>query len=135
MREQLTRDKQEPFDESAALSELAELNSLLQNKCPNLEIRIGSISKMKGKLSTYPSRSKHQFLVCLFYEENCISSIQIIENEGIEIRSYTDADYNGKKYNTLLRIVVAIIGNKIKINGKYIHTLYSSATNPISAHL
>ena len=34
-----------------------------------------------------------------------------------------------------MRIVVAIIGNKIKINGKYIHTLYSSATNPISAHL
>ena len=43
--------------------------------------------------------------------------------------------YNGKKYNTLLRFVLIIISNKIKVNGEYINKLYSSATNPISAHL
>ena len=123
------------FDISETLHELDYLNSLLQKKCHNLDIRIGMMTEMTGQLKTYSPKLKNSLLICLYYNNDCISSIQLVINDGIEIRSFTDKIYNGKKYNTLLRFVLIIISNKIKVNGEYINKLYSSATNPISAHL
>jgi hypothetical protein len=123
------------FDISEAIDLLNNLNRSLQEKCVNLEIRIGMITEMTGQLHVYSPKSKKSLVICLYYNNDCISSIQLVINNGIEIRSFTDEMYSGKKYNTLLRCVLLILANKIKFNGEPINMLYSSATNPISAHL
>jgi len=123
------------FDISETFGVLNYLNSLLQQKCNDLEFRIGMITEMTGKLHVYSPKIKRSLLLCLYYNNDCISSIQLVMRDGIEIRSFTDEIYNGKKYNTLLRCVLLIIANKIKVNGEPINQLYSSASNPISAHL
>ncbi len=124
------------FDISDAIDLLNNLNMSLQEKCVNLEIRIGMMTEMTGQLHVYSPKSKKSLVVCLYYNNDCISSIQLVINDdGIEIRSFTDEMYSGKKYNTLLRCVLLILANKIKLNGEPINMLYSSATNPISAHL
>jgi len=124
------------FDSSEAFEILPDLNNLLQKKCPNLEIRIGMMTEMPGKINVYSPRLKNSILICLYYENECIASIQLFKNdENIELRSFTNETFSGKKYNTLLRFVLVIIGNKIKVNGQYITNLHSSALNPVSAHL
>ena len=124
------------FDPSETHEMLSDLNNLLQKKCSNLEIRIGMMTEMPGKINVYSPKLKNSILVCLYYNNDCIASIQLFKNdENIELRSFTNEMFSGKKYNTLLRFVLILISNKIKVNGQNITVLHSSALNPISAHL
>ena len=69
----------------------------------------------------------------------------ILENISVEINSYNEPQYDGKKYNKLLRAIIFIIIYKLKnylkvLNNhghKYtnIKYMYSFAINPISAWL
>lgn len=122
------------FDISDINGIVTVLNDLLQQKCPNLEIRVGMLTDMVGKVNVYSPKNKDTLLICLYYNNDCIASIQLVKNSGyVEIRSFTNEMYSNKKYNTLLRYILVIISNKIKINEIEINKLHSSATNPISA--
>ena len=71
--------------------------------------------------------------MCLYSGNNCVSSIQIIPKKAsktVEIRSRTDKNYEGKKYNKLLRSVVIILSSLLNI-----HEIHSAAENIISALL
>ena len=126
------------FNISSKTTELLDnLNALLKNKCSDLEIRVGMMTEMTGEIHAYSRRLKNSILICLYYNNNCISSIQLMpdDEDGIELRSFTDKTYEGNKYNTLLRNILIVIGNTIIFKGKPITKVMSYATNPISAHL
>ena len=115
---------------------LNNLNNLLQKKCSNLEIRIGMMNEMPGEIYAYSKKLKNSMLICLYYDDNCISSIQLIQEDGaFELRSFTNKIYEGNKYNTLLRNVLMVIGNTITFKGNTITKVMSYATNPISSYL
>ena len=116
---------------------LYNLNNLLKNKCSNLEIRVGMMTEMTGEIYAYSRRLKNSILICLYYNNDCISSIQLNQDEdgGVEIRSFTNKTFEGNKYNTLLRNVLIVIGNTIMFKGNPITKVMSYAVNPISAQL
>jgi hypothetical protein len=122
------------FNLSNTSETLSEINDLLKQKCPNLEIRLGIMKNMEGEINAY-SKQKNSLLICLYYNNNCISSIQLspLENEEIELRSFTNTNYENKKYNTLLMYFLIFIGNKILFKGKPITKVFSYAINPFTA--
>lgn len=72
-------------------------------------------------------------ILCLYYNNICVSSITCTCNEeSISISSKTNILYTGKKYNILLRTILILIVNLIKINNKKCNKLKSYAINPIS---
>ena len=126
------------FNTSSKTTEmLNDLNALLRKKCNNLELRVGMMTEMTGEIYAYSRKLKNSILICLYYNNDCISSIQLMQDDdgNIELRSFTDRTYEGNKYNTLLRNILIVIGNTIMFKDKPIIKVMSYATNPISAHL
>ena len=81
--------------------------------------------------------NNYNLILCLYYNENCISSIILIykDEDTIGIDSNTYNNYQGNKYNTLLRAIVVILSSYIICNSKNISKISSNAINPISAWL
>lgn len=126
------------FDISSKTTEILDnLNLLVKKKCSNLEIRIGMMTEMTGEIYAYSKRLKNSILICLYYNNDCISSIQLIQGDDdeIELRSFTNKIYEGNKYNTLLRNILIVIGNTINFEGNPLTKVVSYAVNPISAYL
>ena len=124
-----------PFDLSNVPKVLTELNNILHKNCPNLELRVGMLTELPGELYVYSPKAKGSVLICLYYNGNCIASIQLVINDGyLELRSFTNKTYSGKKYNSLLRYVMVIVVPSIQLHGMPVTKVHSSATNPISAH-
>jgi hypothetical protein len=113
---------------------LRTLNELLKVKCRNLEIRVGLMEEMTGSLSVF-SEIKKSMLISLYNDNDCISSIQLneFENGEIEIRSFTNTIHENKKYNTIIRCVLLLIGNTFTFNKIPITKVISHAVNIISA--
>jgi hypothetical protein len=133
-----------------ARTELAKLNSLLQEKCEDLSFTIDYYSDMKEQGMTDISVFKEEYfeendtaVLCLNYDNKCISSLILNiaaeipgDDDEIEITSKTNSIYEGRKFNKLLRAVIIIIGGFIKSpNGTHIGFIFSKAENPISAYL
>ena len=78
-------------------------------------------------------------MLCLYNEHGCISSIELAINLtntkipiSVHINSKTDALYENKKYNKLLRCVSLII---MRLISPTITMLSSDTVNPISTYL
>jgi hypothetical protein len=87
---------------------------------------------MNGEVETY-TKELGTLLLCLNHSENgCISSIEIIigDDEELIINSKTKSEFEGKKYNKLLRAATIIIAPYLDCS-----TLTSEAINPISTWL
>ena len=127
------------FNISSKTTELLDiLNTLLKKKCSNLEIRVGMMTEMVGEINAYSKKLKNSILICLYYNNNCMASIQLNSIEGgtmVELRSFTNEMYEGNKYNSLLRYILMVIGNTITFNGNPITKVISDAINPISYYL
>ena len=124
-----------PFDLSNVPKVLTELNQILHKNCPNLNLRVGMLTDLPGELYVYSPKAKGSVLICLYYNRNCIASIQLVINDGyVELRSFTNETYAGKKYNSLLRYVMVVVVPSINLRGTPVTKVHSSATNPISAH-
>ena len=124
--------KDNEMDLTTAQEKLAELNKTLQNKCPELSLNLNYTYNLTGDISSY-SNVPEFLILCLYSGNNCVSSIQIIPKKAsktVEIRSRTDKNYEGKKYNKLLRSVVIILSSLLNI-----HEIHSAAENIISALL
>ena len=114
-----------------------ELNELLQKKFPALTMELEAFSVMSARenVSFYEKNTTPpDLLLCLNITKNgkihCISSISCKINEGeMEISSKTHRDYEGKKYNLLLRSAMILLAHHIRP----ITQIVSRAINPISA--
>jgi hypothetical protein len=114
-----------------------ELNELLQRKFPALTMELGAFSVMSARenVSFYEKNTTPpDLLLCLNITKNgkihCISSISCkIKGGEMEISSKTHRDYEGKKYNLLLRSAMILLAHHIRP----ITQIVSRAINPISA--
>ncbi len=142
---------------------LAELNTMLKEKCGGqLSLDFGNYKKMvkQSNVSAYslsePSGVAPQHLLCLMYAGRCISSIEIRvapATRSVEISSKTHPNYEGRRYNLLLRAAAAIIASKLTVpsrthtmrtrsqtssripKNKHVLRLVSRAINPVSTLL
>jgi hypothetical protein len=119
-----------------ARNTLINLNKLLQQKCPNLQLQLEYLHNFQPpykRIATY-SNNPNYLILALCNENKCISSIEILLNDidNIEINLRTDSAYEGKKYSKLLCSVIIIIANLLKKNIKNIEAF---AINPKSAWL
>jgi hypothetical protein len=116
---------------------IKELNEQLHQKFPALTMELGAFSVMSARenVSFYEKNTTlPDLLLCLNITKNgkihCISSISCKINEGeMEISSKTHRDYEGKKYNLLLRSAMILLAHYIRP----ITQIVSRAINPISA--
>ena len=123
---------------------LIRLNQLLKTKCyKKLELELNTFEKIikRDNVSFYENNvDLPVLLLCLNIKKNgskhCISSISCKINDldnSIEISSKTHTDYEGKKYNLLLRSAIILLAQKIENRGQQITHIVSRAINPISA--
>lgn len=119
---------------SKAKQKITKLNKLLEKKCPNLSLSLDYIYNMNGHVSAYSKDINiNTLLFCLIHStKGCISSVEIfLDDDGvILINSKTKTEFEGKKYNKLLRAATIIISPLLKFN-----TLTSIAINSISIWL
>ena len=102
---------------------LDELNRELKKKCPDLHLKLAPHYDYLEPLKRY-GQLGHICIGCQYYntlilalcnKEKCISSIELlmVQDGEIMINSKTDDDQEGKKYNKLLRAVLAMAAHKI----------------------
>lgn len=119
------------------------LNRDLRKKCGDaLKIEFGYYNQIiseKPSVSIYDKESSsYDLLLCLNKKNSCISTISCkIREDGIlEISSKTDPQYEGRKYNLLLRCAILLLAPHIMYskNGSAhsIIRVMSRAINPIS---
>lgn len=119
---------------------LTELNTKLQDKCPELSLKLDKYYNLTGNLSVYNkqyNKNNTNLVLCLYYNYNCVSSIILNykDNGIIEIDSLTSKKMEGKKYNKLLRSILILVSSSLVCGQTNINTIHSSAINPISAWL
>jgi len=124
-----------------AQEKLIELNKSLQTKCSNLSLYLDYVYKHKtdSTLELYDDLKKNYsvglylLVLCLYYDNHCISSITIkIDGRELFIDSRTHTDYERRKYNILLRSIIIILSKHISKDIKYI---ISTAINQGSAYM
>lgn len=146
-----------------AKSKLEELNNLLQEKCKDLSLTLDYYNDMEKygitDISAFNNKEdkdkeededkdnnflkdQNSAILCLNYQNSCISSLvlgmntEMGDDDEIEIASKTNSNYEGRKFNKLLRAVIIIIGGSIKSpSGTPIEFIFSKAENPVSAFL
>jgi hypothetical protein len=125
-----------------AKSIIRELNAMLQQTCPEFHLNIDYITSFPANstASLYVHLNLNAcfqppLVLCLFTENNCVSSITItikMDKNEVSIDSKTNESYEGRKFNTLLRAVAIIISKSLN---ERVERLVSDALNPISAKL
>jgi len=123
-------------------STLNQLNAILRQKCKSLlSIKIYSGSELTTDIldMTYDKQGTIDFVICLDYRYECVSSIACKINPDthcVEFSSKTHKDHEGNKYNLLLRSAFILLCPHITYNdGQHITTILSRAINPISIYL
>ena len=114
-----------------AKKKIEKLNDLLKKKCDNLSLSLDYIYNMNGYIASY-SNDTRPLLLCLNHpDKGCISSIELyIHGDSLTINSKTKTEFEGKKYNKLLRAATIIIAPLLKCE-----EFNSYSINPISTWL
>ncbi len=128
------------LDLTVAKDIIRALNAELQPTCPwfNLHIDYLTSFPMGSTVSMYSLFSLNSFmrpplLLCLMHRNECVSSIEmVVRNDSVEIFSNTDARYERRGFNTLLRAVAIIISKGLSESAEQV---ISNAVNIISALL
>jgi hypothetical protein len=105
----------------SAQNKIKLLNVEIKKKCPQLSLELDYFNAFKNRenLSINTDMINPQFVLCLNYDDNCISSIVCKinkKNKSMEISSKTHETHEGKKYNTLLRSAIMLVAPLIKYN-------------------
>ena len=125
-----------PFNLDVVKAKIDDLNKILKKKCSNLELQIDNYYNLQGNISVF--HPMDEMVICLYYKGNCISSVILeIRNDIVTIDSRTDENFQGNKFNKLLRCISVIISATLicNENGGAFTTLRSIPANPISAWL
>ena len=123
------------FDLKRAHNILRELNYIIEEECNDIQLHLDYVHNMKDKVFSFSNAAPNDLVLCLYYKDECISSIELIPKEDkkkIDINSFTETAYEGKKYNKLLRIAAFLI---VSILIPVFPIMSSVAINPISAWL
>jgi hypothetical protein len=126
----------DPLDLSKSESYIAELNTIIKEKCDfiniTLETKGNTHENSKGFISyASPEDYMHNYLLCLNIKGFCVSSIEIIlEGDHIFIDSATASIFENHGYNSFLRAILVKICFEQGI--RYIKSL---AKNELSAIL
>ena len=128
------------IDLSNAKSIVHQLNAALQPKFPEFHLHVDYLTSFPpdSVVSLYSDLFTNlyfepQIVLCLFTGNNCVSSITInITRSEMTIDSRTNAQYEGRKFNTLLRAVAIIVSKSLNERAE---RLVSSAVNVVSALL
>lgn len=122
--------------------QLQYINSALKNKCDKaLSVSVYSGSELTpDRISMTFDKTHHiDFIICLNYLQECISSISCKinpEEHYVEFSSKTQSNYESRKYNLLLRSILILLCPYITYNDKQpIHKIISRAINPASIYL
>jgi hypothetical protein len=133
-----------PIPLTTAQALVAALNDRMQPYCPDFHLMIDNITSFpeNSTVAMYhdgvPNSWLHPSIVlCLFTGNHCVSSItmKMFATEhgfGLSIDSKTDEQYEGRKFNTLLRAVAIIISKSLS---ESIVVFDSYAVNWISAYI
>lgn len=124
----------EPLDLTKANDLLRTLNHVISKECRDIRLNLDYVYNMKNKVVSFTNTSNY-LVLCLYYKEDCISSIEIVEKNQhglLEINSKTETIHEGKKYNKLLRAVAIMIAGLLVPGASYVSSV---AVNPISAWL
>jgi hypothetical protein len=114
---------------------LDELNILLSKKCRDLRIVVDYRYNLKGRVTTY-SRNDSSLIICLYQRDHCISSITMsMYRDIIYISSRTEREYEGRKYNRLLRAVAILIAPLVKSGTVTPVRIVSEAESAVSVWL
>jgi len=128
-----------PFNLDMVKAKVEDLNKILKKKCPNLELQFDNYYNLKGNISIYFDEPFDGLIICLYYKKNCISSVilEIVGNDIVTINSRTDENFQGNKFNKLLRCIAIIISSILTCNDTDVSftTLRSRTFNPISPWL
>lgn len=116
------------------------LNHELQKTCPGFHLHLDYITSFPSgsTVSLYSDVLLNAYinpplLVCLMHGNECVSSITLkVSQSQITIDSKTNAQYEGRKFNTLLRAVAIMISKSILPS---VNEVRSNAANVISAIL
>jgi hypothetical protein len=129
---------------TGARSVLTKLNNKLKNLC-NGELSIALYPYLDKPITTdilnmtYDKNIQSDFIICLNYGGECISSISCKinrENHYVEFSSKTQDIYEGSKYNLLTRSALILLCPNITYNGRErITSIISKAVNPTSIYL
>ncbi len=117
---------------------ISSLNEILHKFCKDKNIRIEiNYTYAFDNPTTYGGYQHNQLLLCLMYNDKCVSSINFEFNEGeenfLEISSLTSPAFQNKKYNKLLRsILVGVI--YFLDPSRNIKFFRSTAMNAVSAY-
>jgi hypothetical protein len=121
-------------------SQLLQLNNKLKQLCGGvLSIKLYSGNELTRQLlnMTYDKTGKIDFVICLNYNNICISSIscKIGRDNSLEFSSKTQEIYEGNKYNLLLRSALILLSNYVIYNGERVNSIISRAVNPASIYI
>jgi hypothetical protein len=117
-------------------TELDLLNEQLKIKCPMLTIKFKNYFDFKESIVNYSEEDENIMYLALCYNDMCVSTIGIdMYDNIIEILSKTDHNYEGRKYNKFLRIVLVLIGSLIICLGNRMKYIVSLPVNHKSAWL
>jgi hypothetical protein len=125
-----------PIDIEKAIEQL---NIRLQKKCNKLKVVMAYYYDLTGKKVVLSPMN--ELVICLYDDsDRCISNIMLSykmnKDKGIiTIESMTDVEYEGRKYNKLLRAIAIKICSILRCNNKTIDYIYSYAVSPISSWL
>jgi|688.fasta_scaffold287972_2 hypothetical protein len=118
----------------AAKEIIRRLNIELDGPCPDFKISIDYVLNLKDPsfVSIYEDEfNPYSLLLCLFNGNNCVSSLILhFNNTKLIIDSKTHENYEGRKFNKLLRAVIIIIGKSLEATN-----IHSDAINPTSVFL
>jgi|LauGreDrversion2_6_1035139.scaffolds.fasta_scaffold02283_1 hypothetical protein len=123
-----------------AKKHVAHLNEIMQPHCPGFHLMIDYITSFpeNSTVALYDDLDTNVYLqpsivLCLFTGNHCVSSITMnIDADELSIDSKSDDQYEGRKFNKLLRAVAIIISKSIS---ESVRVVESFAINWISAFL
>ena len=107
------------------LDSLDEINSKLNKKCGDtLYLKLDNYYNLHGNITIFSdedSINKDYYMLCLYYNDKCISSIYFyfINNYNLQMFSKTNNDYLGNKYIKLLYSVIILLASDIMCNSNY----------------
>jgi hypothetical protein len=117
-----------------------DLNVDLHHTCPGFTLNVDYVFSFPNpsNVSSFTLvQSEHELpeyanmlILCLFKDNNCISSLEIELNEDyVSFNSKTDDPYEGRKFNKLLRAVIIIIAKAIDPELLRVHSYAVSSTS------
>jgi hypothetical protein len=123
-----------PRDLSEAHHHIDRLNTIIRDNNCDYKLTLDYVyNTTSSEMTLYSSIYPTMLVLCLNIGNKCISSIILAtDEEYITISSKTKEEYQGRKYNTLLRCVTMIIARALSPTSI---AVWSTAINPISAYL